>query len=125
MTRTTGRRGLSNWLAGVVVGVAAGVLTLTFPTLGWLIVAAFLVGVIQARPRLPAVSGLSIGFGATWLALFARSYLACERFDAAPNQECIVPDLSLLFLAAALLLAVGIGMTAVVMGRGQGGDASR
>ena len=64
---TTGRRALSNWLAGVVVGVAAGVLTLTFPTLGWLIVLAFLLGLIRAAPRLPAVGGLFFGLGTAWL----------------------------------------------------------
>jgi F0F1-type ATP synthase assembly protein I len=97
----------SNWLAGVVVGVAAGVLTLTFPTLGWLIVLAFLLGLIKARPRLPAVGGLFFGFGAAWLVILVRSHLECQAFDAAPGQECREPDIGSWLAVAGILLAIG------------------
>ncbi len=110
---TSRRRSRSNWLAGVVVGVAAGVLTLTFPTLGWLMVGAFLLGLIRARPRLPAVGGLFFGLGTTWLVLVVRSSLACRAFDAAPGQECLAPDIGPFVAVGAALLAIGVVSTLV------------
>ena len=101
MTRT-------NWLAGLVVGVAAGLLTLTVPTLGYAMLLAFGLLLIRAAPRLPAIGGLFVGLGATWLALLLRSTLACNAFDAAPGQECRAPDLGPWLAGGVLLLAIGI-----------------
>ena len=103
----------SNWLAGAVVGVAVGVLTLTFPTLGWLITVAFLLGLIRATPRLPAFGGLFFGLGTTWLVLLVRSTLACRAFDAAPGQECLEPEIGPFVAAGAVLLAIGVVSTMV------------
>ncbi len=113
----SGGRGRSNWLAGVVVGVAAGVLTLTFPTLGWLVVLAFLLGLIRAAPRLPAVGGLFFGLGTAWLVVLVRSNLECQAFDAAPGQECGSPDIGVWLAAGAVLLAIGILATVVAVSR--------
>ena len=104
-------RGRSNWLAGVVVGVAAGILTLSFPTLGWVIVLAFLLGLIKASPRLPAVGGLFVGLGTAWLALLVRSNQACQAFDAAPGQECGSPDIGGWLAVGGVLLAIGVVST--------------
>lgn len=112
---TTGRRALSNWLAGVVVGVAAGVLTLTFPTFGWLIVLAFLLGLIRASPRLPAVGGLFFGLGTAWLVLLVRSNLKCQAFDAAPGQECGSPDIGVWLAVGGVLLGIGVVSTVVAL----------
>lgn len=119
MIRTTGRRALSNWLAGGVVGVAAGILTLTFPTLGWLITVAFLLGLIRATPRLPAFGGLCFGLGTTWLVLLVRSSLACRAFDAAPGQECGSPDIGVWLAVGGILLAIGVVSTALALIRGR------
>jgi len=108
-------RARSNWLAGVVVGVAAGVLTLTFPTLGWLIVLAFLLGLIRAAPRLPAVGGLFCGLGTAWLVLLGRSNLECQAFDAAPGQECGSPDIGAWLAVGGALLAIGVVSTVVAL----------
>jgi hypothetical protein len=117
MTRSIGRRALSNWIAGLVVGVAAGVLSLFFPTLGWLIAVAFLVGLIRATPRLPAIGGLFFGFGAAWLVILVRSHLECQAFDAAPGQECGDPDIGSWLAVAGVLLAVGALTTVVAWAR--------
>jgi hypothetical protein len=101
-------RGRSTWFAGVVVGVAAGILTLSFPTLGWLIVLAFLLGLIKASPRLPAVGGLFIGLGTAWLVLLIRSHQECRAFDAAPGQECGSPDIGGWLAVGGVLLAIGV-----------------
>ncbi len=119
---TSRRRALSNWLAGVVVGVATGFLTLTFPTLGWLLVLAFLLGLIRAAPRLPAVGGLFVGLGTAWLVLLVRSNLDCRAFDAAAGQECASPDIGPWLAFAGGLLAIGVVATGLALIRGKRPD---
>jgi hypothetical protein len=114
-SRSVKSRARSNWLAGVVVGVAAGVLTLTFPTLGWLVVLAFLLGLIRATPRLPAVGGLFCGVGTAWLVLLVRSNLECQAFDAAPGQECGSPDIGGWLAIGGVLLAIGVISTVMAL----------
>jgi hypothetical protein len=106
-----------NWIAGVVVGVAAGVLSLFFPTLGWLIAVAFLVGLLRATPRVPALGGLFFGFGAAWLVILVHSHLECQTFDAAPGQECREPDIGSWLAVAGVLLAIGVLMTVATWAR--------
>ena len=110
-----GRRMLSNWIAGLVVGVGAGVLALILPILGWLIAGAFLLGLIRATPRAPAVGGLFVGLGTTWLALLLRSHFECQAFNGAPGQECIEPDIGPFLAVGAALLAVGMFATAATL----------
>jgi hypothetical protein len=110
-----GRRSLSNWIAGLVVGVGAGVLSLVFPILGWVIAVAFLVGLIRATPRVPAVGGLFVGLGTTWLALLFRSHVECQAFNAAPGQACTEPDIGPFLAVGAALLAVGMFATAATL----------
>jgi hypothetical protein len=117
VTQSIGRRAASNWIDGLVVGVAAGVLSLFFPTLGWLIAVAFLVGVIRTTPRLPAIGGLFLGFGAAWLVLLVRSHLDCQAFDAAPGQECGEPDIGSWLAVAGFLLAIGALITVAAWAR--------
>ena len=117
MTTTTILRHRGNWIAGVVVGVAAGVLSLFFPTLGWLVAVVFLVGVIKATPRLPAIGGLFFGFGAAWLVILVRSHLECQAFDAAPGQECGEPDIGSWLAVAGFLLAIGALITVAAWAR--------
>jgi hypothetical protein len=62
------------WLAGFVVGVAAGVATLEFPTLGWLLAVAFAVPAVIVGPRAAAIGGLLSGLGGVWLVLLGRSH---------------------------------------------------
>ena len=106
---------LSNWNAGLVVGVGAGVLSLIFPILGWLIAGAFLVGLIRATPRAPAVGGLFLGVGTTWLALLVRAHFECQGFNATPGQACMEPDIGPFLAVGAALLAVGLFATAATL----------
>jgi formate hydrogenlyase subunit 3/multisubunit Na+/H+ antiporter MnhD subunit len=111
-----------NWVAGVVVGVAAGVLTLSIPIIGWLIVVAFLGGLIRSTPRIPAVAGLMIGFGGAWFLLLTAAFMRCQRFDAAPNHECVQPDLGPWLLAAVVVLGAGICLLIAGLIRGRAHD---
>lgn len=110
-----GRRSLSNWIAGLVVGVGAGVLSLVLPILGWVIAAAFLVGLIRATPRISAVGGLFLGIGTTWIALLLRSHAECQAFNATPGQACAEPDIGPFLAIGAALLLVGLFATAATL----------
>ncbi len=112
---TTGGR--AAWIAGFVVGVGAGVLSLVIPTVGWVIAGAFAVPAIISRARVAAIGGLLAGFGSAWLGLLARATLDCQAFDAAPGQECVSPDLAPWLIAGSVMLAVGIGLSAVAVVR--------
>jgi hypothetical protein len=110
-----GRRSLSNWIAGLVVGVGAGVPSLVLPILDWVIAVAFLVGLTRATPRVPAVGGLFVGLGTTWLALLLRSHVECQAFNAAPGRACMEPDIGPYVAVGAALLAVGMFATAATL----------
>ncbi len=110
-----GRRGRSNWIAGLVVGVGAGVLALVVPVFGWVIAVAFLVGLIRATPRIPAVGGLFLGLGTTWLVLLVRSHFECQGFNTAPGQSCMEPDIGPYLALGAAEVAIGIVATATAL----------
>jgi hypothetical protein len=114
-----GRR--TDWLAGLVVGVVAGVLALIFPTLGWGIALVFGLLIIRRARRLPAFGGLFLGLGAAWVGLLVRAQLACQAFDAEPGQECIQPDVGPWLAVGATFLAIGIVSTVAAALRRDGG----
>ena len=95
------RRG-SAWLAGLVVGVGAGFLSLSIPVIGWVIGLAFLAGALLSRAVAAGIGGLLVGGGGTWLVVLIESDARCRAFNG-PGRECISPDL-------APWLAVGIGL---------------
>jgi hypothetical protein len=107
-----------NWLAGLLVGVAGGILFWIFPTLAVLL-GAFFVIVAATRPgRLPPLAGIALGVGATALVVLARAVASCSRVDAAPGQECVQPDLTPWFAASAVVFVTGaIGTVAAWRGR--------
>jgi hypothetical protein len=117
-----GRR--TDWLAGLVVGALAGVLTLIFPTLGWGIALVFGLLILRRGRRLPAFGGLFLGLGAAWVGLLVRAELACRAFDAEPGQECIQPDIGPWLAVGAMFVAIGIVATVVaVFRRDRGSNA--
>jgi hypothetical protein len=109
----------SDWLGGLVVGAAAGVLFWIFPTLAVVILVLFALPVMTRRAPLVALFGAFLGAGASSLLVLGQSILRCAQFDAAPNQECVQPDLAPWVVAAALVLATGIAgsVIASVSGR--------
>ena len=115
MTAQDGRRGFSNWLAGLVVGVGAGVLALILPAIGYAIALAFALLMVRATPRLPAFGGLFLGLGATWLTLLIRSHLDCQAFNSTPGQGCVEPDIGPLLGVGAVMLAIGVLATVAAL----------
>ena len=108
------RRG---WVAGVVVGVAGGLLALEFPTLGWLILVLFAVPAAIVGPRAAAIGGLLIGLGGCWLVLLGRVALTCRA--TVEELGCRAPGIEPWLAASAVVLAVGLALTIVAFLRGR------
>jgi hypothetical protein len=102
------RRG---WIAGVVVGVAGGLLALEIPTLGWLILVLFAVPAAIVGPRAAAIGGLVTGFGACWLVLLGRVAITCGATD--DELGCHAPGIEQWLAVSAGVLAIGLTLTAV------------
>lgn len=107
----------SNWLAGLVVGVTGGALFWLFPTLGVVVLASFGLLAIRRPDRSFGVSGLLIGVGASWLGVLVRAIVACDRFDAAPNQACASPDMTPWIIVCVGFLVAGVGLLIVGLRR--------
>jgi hypothetical protein len=116
-------RDRSDWLAGLVVGVAGGVLFWTLPTLGLLILALFVVPVLLLRRSILGVAGTLVGAGGSALVVLVSAAARCDRFDAAPNRECVQPDLSPWLVGAAFVLVTGIALSVSAVWR-RAGDGS-
>ena len=97
-----------NWLAGLVMGVGGGFLVLIFPAVGVLLLGLGAIGVLRARPRMTGTSGLLVGTGAMMLAVLIQAQMACQAFDAAPDQGCEAPDVTSYVVAAGGLLVAGL-----------------
>jgi hypothetical protein len=113
MTRT--REG---WLAGVVVGMTAGFLTLEFPTLGWLLAVAFAVPAAVVGPRVAALGGLLAGIGAMWIVLLGRVALTCRATGS--DLGCQAPGIEGWLAFGGGMLSVGILLTVLGAWRSRG-----
>ena len=111
------RRARRGRIAGVVVGVAGGLLALEFPTLGWLILALFAVPAAIVWPRAAAIGGMATGIGACWLALFGRVAMTCRATGA--GLGCHAPGIEQWLAVSAIVLATGLVLTIVAFGRAQ------
>lgn len=105
------------WLSGLAVGAGAGFATLVVPTLGWLLILAFLVpALLIPGSRLSAVGGLLIGLGVVWLLLLGRMALTCSVTD--PNElGCHAPDMGPWLTTGGVLLGAGMLLTALAIGQ--------
>jgi len=71
------------------------------------------VWLLTRSPRLPAIAGGLIGYGAAWLAVIGR-----VSWDCATDATCTQPNILPLWLAiGALFLAMGLVL--LLIGRGQ------
>ena len=76
------------WVVGLLLGAMVGVPVGSFG-MPALVMGTAIAGVgFMAARCLAFVSGVITGVGGTWLALLGRAQLACDAFDAAPNQSC-------------------------------------
>ncbi len=77
-----------SWLIGLVFGVVAGILVLLGGGPFLFLSLAFLALAFVAARSLALLSGAFVGIGASWLAVTVRAQLACDAFNAGPNQGC-------------------------------------
>jgi hypothetical protein len=96
------RSSATGWLAGLVVGVGAGALSLSIPVIGWQIAVAYAIGGVLSRSTASAMGGFLIGGGASWTALFLAADARCLA-ETGIGRSCSQPD-------ATPWLAVGFGM---------------
>lgn len=108
---------LKQWLAGLVMGVSGGFVVLIFPTLGVLLVGLSVIGILRARQRGAGASGFLLGIGTILFVLLLRAQMACQAFDAAPNQGCEAPDITPYVVVAGVLLVAGALGSVVALGR--------
>jgi hypothetical protein len=105
----------AGWIPGFVVGVATGFATLEFPTLGWLLVIVFAILAAILGPRIAAIGGLLTGLGSIWLVLLGHVAISCQ---ATGNElGCHAPEIAPWLIAGGAMLAAGISLTLVALGR--------
>lgn len=107
MPARSSRSGRRDWLAGLVVGVAAGFWFAEWPTLGVVIAVAFALPAAISVTRLAALGGLLIGIPAMWLTVIGLATARCADFDALPGQECLMADVGPWVAVAIGMLVVG------------------
>ena len=106
---TTTRR--EAWISGLLIGAVTGLAILVVPVAGAAIALAFAIVVSVKGSGRAAAGGFGIGAGASLVALLVRGIVACEAFDAEPNQGCTAPDLGPWLAVGLLALVSGITLT--------------
>jgi hypothetical protein len=93
---------------GLVFGAMVGlpIASFGFPML--VVGVAFVALAYAAARSLAFVSGAIAGIGAIWLGLLIRAQLACDAFDAAPNQGCQSPGIEPWVILSVIVLGVGL-----------------
>ena len=119
------RSSRSAWLAGLVVGAAAGFLAVEVPVAGGLFFVAFAVPALLVRPRLAALGGLLNGAGSALVLVLKLAVASCDTFDRQPGQGCTSPDLGEWFAAGVGMTAIGIVLTVLAVARSRRGARPR
>jgi hypothetical protein len=102
------RETLVSWAIGAVLGAAAGFMTLVGGAPLLVVSLAGLALAFVAARSLALLSGAFMGVGGTWLALTVRAELACEAFNAQPNQGCQASGAEPFLVVSATVLAIGL-----------------
>jgi hypothetical protein len=99
---------LWTWAVGAVLGALVGAMVLLGGSVFLLLAVAFVTLAFVAARSLALLSGTFIGVGGAWLALTLRARLACDAFDAEPNQGCTGFGAEPFAVISVVVLAVGI-----------------
>ena len=108
------------WLAGVVLGVLAGLTTISFALglLGLPILVASVALILWKGPRLLAGAGFFTGWGLLWTVAITQSTVACLTFERGPGRWCEPADNVGPWLVAGVgTCVVGLGMSALALRR--------
>ncbi len=109
-----------SWLLGIALGLIAGGAVLVAGVLVLLLLVPAVVWAAREKARPLGLGGLFIGLGAgsTGLLAFANARCAASNVSG-PNyfSECVPPDLTAFFVAAAVLAAIGVGVSLLGIAR--------
>jgi hypothetical protein len=103
-----------SWFLGITLGVIAGGAVLVAGVLALLLLVPVAVWTAGEKSRPLGLGGLLIGLGAGSASLLVLANARCAASNVStPNYfaECVPPDLTLFFVAAAVLAAVGVGVS--------------
>lgn len=100
--------GWPSWGVGLVFGAAAGFMVLVGGAPLLALSLAFLALAFVAARSLAFLSGAFLGVGGLWFALTVRAQLACDAFDAAPNQGCQGFGVGQFLIVGAVVFGLGL-----------------
>jgi hypothetical protein len=105
------------WAAGVILGGIVGLPVASFGTPALASAMAVVALAYLAVRSLMLLSGALIGVGGIWLAMLIRAQLACDAFDARPNQGCEAHGVDPWLVLSGAVLAIGLLLGAVAWRR--------
>jgi hypothetical protein len=103
-----------SWFLGIVLGLIAGGAVLEAGMLALLLLAPAVVWAAREKARPLGLGGLFIGLGAGSAGLLVLANARCAASNVSgPNyfSQCVPPDLTAFFVAAAVLAAIGVGVS--------------
>ena len=107
---------------GIALGLIASAAILVAGVLGLLLLVPAVVWAARERARPQGMAGLLIGVGAGSAGLIALANARCAASNVSTSESvsgCVGPDLTALFAAAAVLVAIGVGVSLLGIRRGQ------
>ena len=106
------------WLAGLVLGSLDGLVGAELPVLGLILIALAAV-VLGRRGGAAAIGGLLLGAGGIWAVILLNAVARCAAFDALPDQECVMGDVTAWVVGSIAVAAVGLGLSLAATRRGR------
>lgn len=106
-----------SWGIGLVFGAAAAFMVLLGGAPFLALSLALLALAFVAARSLAFVSGAFLGVGGLWFALTVRAQLACDAFNAAPNQGCEGFGVAQFLVVCAVVSGVGLVLGLLAWGR--------
>jgi len=113
-----------SWVLGILLGVIAGGAALVAGVLALLLITAAVVWAAFERMRPLALGGFLVGLGAGIAGLLAFANARCESSNVSGpsySSACVSPDLTAFFVAAAVVAAIGAGVSVLALIRGGAG----
>jgi uncharacterized membrane protein len=104
---------LGLWVLSATIGALGILILFTLGTPGLVLLFAPLLIVWTrsgARHSLKAGGALA-GFGATMLLILTLANARCAEFTAQARQSCIAPEVTVVSVAAAVVLVLGVALT--------------
>jgi hypothetical protein len=103
-----------SWFLGIALGLIAGGAVLVAGVFTLLLLVPAVVWAAREKARPLGLGGVFLGLGAGSAGLLALANARCAASNVStPNyfSECVPPDLTVFFVAAAVLAAVGVGVS--------------